>query len=512
MLQQGSLFDNRYVLTRFIGRGGFAEVWLVEDKLTGLEEALKIYAPGSGMDEDGLKLFVKEVSVVHDLRHSSLLTPKILGQCENQPYLVLPFCPNGSLNKKVGECTEEEAWKIMEQVASGLAYLHKRNIVHQDIKPDNILLDANNDCVITDFGISLKAQSSLRKSMRVQANSGTMAYMAPERFSAEPHPIPANDVWSLGAMMFELLEGNVPFIAQMGGLAQMNGAQIPTMHGDAGAELKQAILSMLNKDAAERPTAEQIVEIAKSKGAQAPKAAAKPKKTVKKEVSDDDAKKTQIIGNLNQSAAEEKPAAAPKPALEEKKTQIINTNPAPDTYHRPNRFEQPSNTPATASTQANKKEEQPKQKQYSNKWIWWLVIGIVSFIIGFIVVYVVLDNSNKESYYYDYYEPSYYDGSTSASQLEEAAAEEEEANYIYTEDNNFEFGYEGGEENGKWIYVYSNCGWYISIQTESWSHAERSGDYIKVWCDPNWGTSRSDWFTISSNDGSVTYTIHFTQH
>ena len=292
MLQQGSLFDNRYVLTRFIGRGGFAEVWLVEDKLTGLEEALKIYAPGSGMDEDGLKLFVKEVSVVHDLRHSSLLTPKILGQCENQPYLVLPFCPNGSLNKKVGECTEKEAWKIMEQVASGLAYLHKRNIVHQDIKPDNILLDANNDCVITDFGISLKAQSSLRKSMRVQANSGTMAYMAPERFSAEPHPIPANDVWSLGAMMFELLEGNVPFIAQMGGLAQMNGAQIPTMHGDAGAELKQAILSMLNKDAAERPTAEQIVEIAKSKGAQAPKAAAKPKKTVKKEVSDDDAKKT----------------------------------------------------------------------------------------------------------------------------------------------------------------------------------------------------------------------------
>jgi len=194
MLQQGSVFDNRYQLIRLLGRGGFAEVWLVQDNLTGLEEALKIYAPGSGMDEDGLKLFVKELSVVHDLRHTNLLTPKMLGQCDNQPYLILPYCPNGSLNKKVGECTEEEAWKIIEQVASGLAYLHKRNIVHQDIKPDNILLDSNNDCVITDFGISMKAQSTLRKSMHIQANSGTMAYMAPERFSAEPHPIPANDV------------------------------------------------------------------------------------------------------------------------------------------------------------------------------------------------------------------------------------------------------------------------------------------------------------------------------
>lgn len=265
MLQQGSLFDNRYELARFIGRGGFAEVWLVKDTLTGLEEALKIYAPGSGMDEDGLRLFVKELSVVHDLRHTNLLTPKTLGQCDNQPFLVLPYCPNGSLNRKIGQCSEGEAWKIMEQVASGLAYLHERKIVHQDIKPDNILVDANLDYVITDFGISLKAQSTLRKSVRMQANSGTMAYMAPERFSAEPHPIPANDIWSLGAMMFELLEGNVPFIAQMGGLAQMNGAQLPTMHADVSDNLKQTVMSMLASNAADRPQASQVAELARKK-------------------------------------------------------------------------------------------------------------------------------------------------------------------------------------------------------------------------------------------------------
>lgn len=264
MLQQGTIFDNRYELIRLLGRGGFAEVWLVKDTLVGLDEALKVYAPGGGMDEDGLKVFAQELSVVHNLRHTNLLTPKILWQYQNQPYLILPYCPNGSLNRKVGKCTEEEAWKILEQVASGLAYLHEHKIIHQDIKPDNILVDENNDYVITDFGISMKAQSTLRKSMRVQANSGTMAYMAPERFSLEPTPTKASDIWSLGAMMFELIEGKMPF-DDFGGGKQQVGAQIPRMHADVSDALKQVINSLLAKDVADRPTAKQVVEWAKKR-------------------------------------------------------------------------------------------------------------------------------------------------------------------------------------------------------------------------------------------------------
>jgi serine/threonine protein kinase len=267
MLQPGTLFDNRYELVRMIGRGGFAEVWLVKDTLTGLEEALKIYAPGSGMDEDGLKVFVKELIVAHDLHHPHLLTPNMLGQYERQPYLIMQYCPHGSLNKKVGKCTEDEAWQILEHVASGLAYLHEQGVVHQDIKPDNILKDAKGNYVITDFGISLRAQTTLRKSMRVQANSGTMAYMAPERFSAEPHPIPANDIWSLGAMMFEIIEGKVPFEEQGGG-KQKSGADIPTMHADVSDNLKQVIRSLLALDPEERPTAAELVELIMSKRTQ----------------------------------------------------------------------------------------------------------------------------------------------------------------------------------------------------------------------------------------------------
>ena len=258
MFQQGTLFDNRYELIRYIGRGGFAEVWLVSDQLTGLEEVLKIFAPGGGLDEDGLKLFVQELSVVHDIRHSNLLTPKMLGQYENQPYLILPYCPNGSLDKKIGQCSEDEIWKILKQVASGLACLHQCGIVHQDIKPGNVLLDANNNSVITDFGISLKAQSTLRKSMREQANSGTMAYMAPERFSSEPHPIPANDVWSLGAMLFELVEGDVPF-GEFGGGKQQAGAKVPEIKALISDDLKRIIYKMLSPNPSDRPTAEQLI-------------------------------------------------------------------------------------------------------------------------------------------------------------------------------------------------------------------------------------------------------------
>ena len=258
-LKANTIFANRYELIRLLGRGGFAEVWLVKDTLVGLDEALKVYAPGGGMDEDGLKVFAQELSVVHDLRHTNLLTPKGIGNFENQPYLILPYCPNGSLKRKVGYCTETEAWKILRQVASGLAYLHEQGIVHQDIKPDNILLDANNNYVITDFGISLKVQSTLRKSMHIQANSGTMAYMAPERFSAKPHPIPANDIWSLGAMMFELIEGEVPFVG-MAGLAQKNGAEMPEIEAPISEELRQSIQQMLASDPHERPTAEQLAK------------------------------------------------------------------------------------------------------------------------------------------------------------------------------------------------------------------------------------------------------------
>ena len=262
MLKQGSTFDNRYELIRLLGRGGFSEVWLAKDSYTHLDIAIKVYAPGSGMDTDGLVEFSQELAGVFNLNHTNLLKPTHVDAWEGMPYLILPFCSQGSIVKRVGKMSEEDIWKMMHDVASGLAYLHQHDIVHQDIKPDNILVDDNGNYLITDFGISTKARSTLRKSVAAgTVNAGTMAYMGPERFSKQPTPTRASDIWSFGAMVYELITGNVPF-GDMGGGMQKNNAEIPDINEPVSDDLKQVVEQMMALDKDARPTANQLVEIA----------------------------------------------------------------------------------------------------------------------------------------------------------------------------------------------------------------------------------------------------------
>lgn len=260
-LQQDTLFDNRYTLRQLIGRGGFSEVWLAHDTWTDLDIAIKVYAPGQGMDTNGLQIFSKELAGVFNLNQANLLKPTHVGQWLNMPYLIMEYCPKGALNKQVGKLPEQEVWKVLHDVAAGLAYLHGKEIVHQDIKPDNILLDENGDYRITDFGISTKARTTLRRSIGAAAVSGgTTAYMAPERFSANPAPTKASDIWSLGAMVYELITGDVPF-GEIGGGLQKNGAEIPTIHpamGVLSAELTHVVRLMLAPNAWDRPTADTL--------------------------------------------------------------------------------------------------------------------------------------------------------------------------------------------------------------------------------------------------------------
>lgn len=263
-LTNNTLFANRFILRNLLGRGGFSEVWLASDSFTNLEVAIKIYAPGQGMDENGMKDFCKELSQVYDLNHQNLLKPQHVDSFEGMPYLVMTYCQNGSCKSKIGSMLEEDVWKLIADVAAGLAYLHERNIIHQDIKPDNILIDNNGNYVITDFGISVKVRSTLRKSMNVQSStSGTTAYMGPERFSKNPQVIPASDIWSLGATVYELITGKVPF-GEMGGGMQFNGAELPTIHANISSSLKQVLAKMLAEEPSQRPVASLLVDWAQN--------------------------------------------------------------------------------------------------------------------------------------------------------------------------------------------------------------------------------------------------------
>lgn len=267
MLQENTLFANRYQLIKLLGRGGFSEVWLAKDNWTHLQIAIKVYAPGQGMDQDGLQDFCGELASVYDLNHSNLLKPQHVDTWQNMPYLIMAYCPAGSCVKRVGKMAEEELWKLIHDVAAGLAYLHEKDVIHQDIKPDNILVDTEGNYLITDFGISTRARSTLRKSViGGNTSGGTTAYMGPERFSRQPAPTKASDIWSFGAMAFELLEGVTPF-GEIGGGMQKGGAEIPFINAPVSDALKYTIFKMLSKETWDRPTASTLVEWANNPAA-----------------------------------------------------------------------------------------------------------------------------------------------------------------------------------------------------------------------------------------------------
>lgn len=265
-MEDNKLFHNRYFLERLLGRGNFSEVWLAKDTKTDIPVALKIYAPATGLDDQGLNVFAREFSLVVNANHKNLLKPLYYDSFERKPYLVLPFCKKGSILKDVGKFTEDQAWHLLRDVASGLAWLHGMNppVIHQDIKPDNVMVAENGDFMITDFGVSTHLKSTLRKSMSSAFSSaGTIAYMAPERFGKDNTPIMANDIYSLGATTFEMLTGDTPF-GDDGGLVQKKGAEIPDLKGDYSEQLKKVIAKCLKTNPWERPTAEQLEKYAET--------------------------------------------------------------------------------------------------------------------------------------------------------------------------------------------------------------------------------------------------------
>lgn len=260
---EGQLLDERYELKRFIGSGSFGEVWLAIDSQTDLEVAVKIYV---SMDDQGLDDFKKEFKLSFNLNHTNLLHANYLGvnSQDSRPYLVMPFCPDGSASKRAGKMPEKELWRFIRDVASGLAYLHEQDppIIHQDIKPDNILILKSGGYVITDFGISKQLKSSLRRSAMQQLNStGSIAYMGPERFSKQYQAIKASDIWSLGVTIYELIMDDMPFNG-MGGNLQKHGAEIPDLPEEFSENMTIIFTSCLALEPWNRPSARQVAEFA----------------------------------------------------------------------------------------------------------------------------------------------------------------------------------------------------------------------------------------------------------
>ena len=262
-LKIGDIIKERYSLIRFLGNGSFGEVWLAHDLLSGREVALKIYLT---LDPAGVEEFQREYANTIDLSSPYLLTPEYFDVYGRRPFLVMKYCENGSSSKLVGNVTEDLLWRFIQDVANGLAVLHNQSdpIVHQDIKPYNILIDGNGRFLITDFGISKRLRATMRRQSKRDVSSGAMPYMAPERFDSNPRLNTSSDIWSVGASIYELAMGELPF-SGFGGAMQRNGADMPSLSKNYSPVLNEVMRRCLNPVAGNRPTAVELSKWASSK-------------------------------------------------------------------------------------------------------------------------------------------------------------------------------------------------------------------------------------------------------
>lgn len=257
-LKQGTTIDNRYTLKEYKGSGSFGEVWLAEDSALSIDVAIKLYI---SLDQKGQDEFKDEYKVAYGLSHENLLTAQYYSIWDHRPYLIMKYCSRGSAGNLGGSASEEDIWKFIHDVANGLKYLHAQEppIVHQDIKPENILIDEQGNYLITDFGISKKMRTTMRKQSKRAIESGAIAYMGPERFLKDPMAVKASDIWSLGVSIYELATNDLPFMGQGGGMLNA-GAALPELDEKWSRNLNEIMQACLSKETWDRPTAEELAD------------------------------------------------------------------------------------------------------------------------------------------------------------------------------------------------------------------------------------------------------------
>jgi serine/threonine-protein kinase len=264
-----------YELLKMIGEGAMGVVYRAREVATGRLVAVKIISHAELARVRRLRaIFELEGEVVARLRHPNIVPVEKLGEHDGQHYLVMPLvegqnlkqrraefllaCPEGTAAGVVGRAARIAA--LLEKVARAVHHLHRHGVLHRDLKPSNILLDKDGEPLVCDFGLARRFEESEELTLTTQM-IGTPAYMAPEQMewdSALRRPLTvAADVWALGAVLYELLTGRPPFVADNPGLAELMrrkrehaGPDAPSALPDS--DLEWICLKCLRREPAER--------------------------------------------------------------------------------------------------------------------------------------------------------------------------------------------------------------------------------------------------------------------
>lgn len=323
---EGNIIAEHYQLKKQLGQGSFGDVWLANNLLADIDVAIKFYGT---LDQKGIEEFRNEFKIAYKLHHPNLLNISHFDVYENCPYLVMPYCENGSLSHRIGQMPESEIWKFILDTCCGLAFLHSQEppIVHQDIKPDNILITSDGRYVISDFGISRSFRTQLSSTKNNINSSGTLAYMGPERFSEHPMVVLASDIWAFGMTLYEAITGNILWEG-MGGCVQLNGARIPAISGTT-PELARLVSACLSAETWNRPTAQQIYDYAAAhiQHKQLPQLTYAPQESPKHEPVSTPRRQEMRQSAISMPSPIPPPRPAVKPMQQSKKTQKSTLSP-----------------------------------------------------------------------------------------------------------------------------------------------------------------------------------------
>jgi serine/threonine protein kinase len=258
-----------YELVEKIAEGGMGTVYRGRHRVTGERVAVKVVPKHMLTNPVVLKRFEQEYNVARQIDHPNIVKALDFGREGDTHYLVMEFVEGESLGQKIerdGRMSEEEAIRIITQVAHGLQKAHKQGLIHRDVKPDNILITSDGQAKLTDLGLVKELEADLNLT-RTGRGLGTPHFMSPEQFRNAKKADARCDVYSLGATLYMMMTGELPFKSTNGPL----DAWMRKLNNELDAPRKRvasiserhdwAIRRAMSPDPAQRPaTCDEFIE------------------------------------------------------------------------------------------------------------------------------------------------------------------------------------------------------------------------------------------------------------